>query len=66
MIKYEDCIVQYEAEARRLAGIAVDLREKAKTAVAYSAKFDLREKASYYEHLSKEKLNEARILRKRL
>ena len=66
MIKYEETIAQYEAEAIRVAGVAVDLRYKAKEAATYSERFDLRERALYYENLSKEKLNEARILKARL
>ena len=66
MISYEACIAQYEAEARKLADLAADYREKEKEATRLSDKLELRERANMYEELSIEKRVEARNLRERL
>lgn len=62
---YQNWIAEIEQEARRLASVAFDYREKAKAANSVNLRREYLEKANYYDSLCKEKLTEARILRKR-
>lgn len=62
---YPNWISEIEQEARRLASVAFDYREKAKAANRVNLRREYLEKANYYDSLCKEKLTEARILRKR-
>lgn len=66
MYSLEQCILSYEQEARRLASVAVDYRNKANEYRLHSSEYQkFRNKALLYEHLAHEKLQEAKILRER-
>lgn len=64
-----DCISMiesYEREARKLKSLSFDYLDKAHDASTFGKRVEYRDKAAMYERLSKEKYNEARILKERI